>query len=320
MNPATLSLRDRWLFALKPASWPKMLVAAVLGQAIGVAATGHIHWGGLLLGLAFTVFDLVFVVLINDWGDQEVDGLKRRLFPEWGSAKTIPDRVLEAKSVVMAGAGAAAAAAGLAIAGQELMGRPGLAWAGFACLALFVSYTLPPLKLNYRGGGELLEMVGVGFALPWFNAYVQSGTAMPNGLVILPAFALLALASALASGLADESSDRLGGKRTFATAFGGAAVRQGVEGLVLGGMLVWAALPRLAPYYATFWMMMPAIVVMVLDFRELRKAGAAPDIETYYGIAAYKQALHDCIWRGALTLSLSLALMGILGGGLGMLS
>ena len=66
VNPATLSLRDRWLFALKPASWPKMLVAAVLGQAIGVAATGHIHWGGLLLGLAFTVFDLVFVVLIND--------------------------------------------------------------------------------------------------------------------------------------------------------------------------------------------------------------------------------------------------------------
>ena len=40
---------------------------------------------------------------------------------------------------------------------------------------VFVAYTLPPLRLNYRGGGELLEMLGVGLALPLYNVYLQAG-------------------------------------------------------------------------------------------------------------------------------------------------
>jgi 1,4-dihydroxy-2-naphthoate octaprenyltransferase/chlorophyll synthase len=313
----SLSLWERWWFALKPGSWPKLGVAALVGQAIGVAATGSVDLMGLLAGATFTLFVVGYTVLVNDWGDQEVDALKRRLFPEMGSAKTIPDRILEARSVAWAGAGAAAAAAGIAIAAQVFMGRPGLAWGGIICLAFVWAYTLPPLRLNYRGGGELLEMVGVGFALPWWNAYVQGGSTLPAGMVVLPSFALLCLASALASGLADEESDRLGGKRTFVTAFGGPAVRQAVEGLVLAAMVVWAALPRLAPRYATFWMVLPAVAIMALDYRELRKAALAPDIETYYGLANYKRRLHECIWRGAIALALTVAVTGILGGGLG---
>ncbi len=313
----SLTLRDRWIYALKPGSWPKLLVSAWMGQAIGIAATGQVHLGGLLLGLAFTLFDLAYVVLVNDWGDQEVDALKRRLFPESCSPKTIPDRILESRSVGLAGAGAAAAAAGIAIAAQEFLGRPGLAWGGFVCLGIFWAYTLPPLRLNHRGGGEVLEMLGVGFALPWWNAYAQSGTVLPAGLVLLPGFGLLCLASALASGLADEDSDRLGGKRTFATLFGGAAVRSAVEGLVLGAALVWAAMPWLAPHYCTWWMVAPAVGVMVLDYRALRKVGASPDVQTPHGLSHYKHTLHECIWRGATAFALAVAITGILEGGLG---
>src|SRR5690606_7915655 len=126
-----LTLLDRWIYALKPGSWPKLLVSAWMGQAIGIAATGQVHLAGLLLGLAFTLFNLAYVVLVDDWGDEEVDALKRRLFPESCSPKTIPDRILVSRSVGLAGAGAAAAAAGIAIAAQEFLGRPGLAWGGF---------------------------------------------------------------------------------------------------------------------------------------------------------------------------------------------
>jgi len=304
----------RWLYALKPASWPKLLVAALLGQGIGVASVGRIDLLGLALGLGFTVLLLSFVVLLNDWGDQEVDAIKRRLYPHDCSPKTIPDDVLDAGSVLMGAVGAGVLALAMAGAAQVLLGRPGLVLAAVGCLLMLPLYTLPPVRLNYRGGGEVLEMLGVGFFLPWINAYLQSGQAMPAGVVVLPAFTLLALASALASGLADEESDRLGGKRTFTTMFGAAAVRQAVEGLLAGAMLVWAALPWLAPSYAQLWMVLPVVVVMVADYRELltdgRRAGDALHRH-------YKQLLHQCIWRGGVMMAAMLSLAGLLTGGIG---
>lgn len=314
MNLASFSLRQRWLYALKPASWPKLLVGAWLGQALGIAAAGRVSLGGLMVGFAFTLLHLSFVVLLNDWGDQEVDALKRRLYPRQSSPKTIVDDVLEARSVLLGGLGAGVAAIGVALAGQLWLGRPGLAWAALGCMALFWAYTLPPLKLNYRGGGEILEMLGVGFALPWWNAYLQSGDASPPGLVVLPAFALLALSSALASGLSDEASDRLGGKRTFTVLFGAASVRQAAEGLALGAIIVWALLPLLAPRFTTPWVILPVVIVMAVEFRDLRKAARAANIETYAGITTFKHHLHQVMWRGTTVFALLVAALAMLGG------
>ncbi len=310
-----MSLRERWLYALKPGSWPKLLVAALLGQAMGIAATGQVDVLALLAGFAFTLFHLSFVVLLNDWGDQEVDALKRRLFPDLCSPKTIVDDILDARSVLYGGLGAGAAAAGVALAAQLWLGRPGLALGAAGCMFLFWAYTLPPLRLNYRGGGELLEMIGVGFALPWWNAYLQSGEVSPPAMVVLPAFLLLALSSALASGLSDEPSDRLGGKRTFTVLFGPIAVRQAVEGLVLGGMIVWALLPILAPGAVSGLVLAPVILVMGVEYTDLRKAGASAEIDTYVGITHYKDCLHDVIWRGATVLAGLLAVGALLFGG-----
>jgi 1,4-dihydroxy-2-naphthoate octaprenyltransferase len=322
VHPADLPLHRRWLFALKPASWPKLLVAALLGQGIGIAGAGRVSFPGLGLGLAFTVLLLAFVVLVNDWGDQEVDAIKRRLYPDAGphvgpdtcSPKTIPDDVLDDRSVLFGGVGAGLLALAVAGLGELLLPRPGLLLGAAACLVLLVLYTLPPARLNYRGGGEVLEMIGVGFFLPWWSAYLQSGHAMPTGLVVLPAFALLSLASALASGLADEESDRLGGKRTFTTGFGPLAVCQAAEGLVAGAMLVWAALPWLAPRYAQIWMVLPVVVVMVVDYRELLASGRDGEDSMY---RRYKQRLHQCIWRGGAMMAAMLAFAGLVTGGIG---
>jgi len=60
------SLRERRLYALKPGSWPKLLVAALLGQAVGIASAGGVNVLALLAGFAFTMLHLSFVVLLND--------------------------------------------------------------------------------------------------------------------------------------------------------------------------------------------------------------------------------------------------------------
>lgn len=319
MHPAELPLHRRWLFALKPGSWPKLLVAAGLGQGIGVAGAGRIDVLALALGLLFTVLLLAFVVLVNDWGDQDVDAIKRRLYPHDAcSPKTIPDDVLDERSVLLGGAGAGLLALAVAGVAELVLPRPGLLGGAALCLGLLVLYTLPPVRLNYRGGGEVLEMLGVGFFLPWWSGYLQMGNPMPAGLVVLPAFALLSLASALASGLADEESDRLGGKHTFTTSFGPLAVCQAAEGLVVGAMIVWAALPWLAPGYAQLWMVLPVVVVMVVDYRALLVDGRGDPAQLRDSMyRGYKQLLHQCIWRAGVMMAAMLVLAGLLTGGIG---
>ena len=304
MSSLPITPPERWAFALKPPSWPKLLVPALLGQAIGVAATGTLDPLGLVLGLAFTVADLAYVVLLNDWGDEAVDRIKRRMFPESCGPKTIPDGVLEARSVLYAGVGSGALALALAVLGQEFLGRPGLAVAGLLCLGVFAAYTLPPVKLNYRGGGELLEMIGVGVGLPWFNAYCQGGDPLPPGLAVLPAFCLMALASALASGLADEESDRIGGKRTFTTLLGNPTVRATVEQLVLAGALVWASMPIWAPGLLHPVLLAVPVAVVVHHVGRLRRLSPGASIGMFAGQRAYKEQLHFTIWRGTAVLAI----------------
>jgi 4-hydroxybenzoate polyprenyltransferase len=310
-------MSERLLYALKPGSWPKLLVSAALGQGIGVASTGAVDPLALALGLGFTLLHLACVVLLNDWGDQDVDAIKRRLYPTQSSPKTIPDGILDAGTVVRLGVGAGLCALACALTAEILLARPGLAAGAVIAIVLFWAYSLPPVRLNYRGGGELLEMLGVGFLLPWWNAYLQSGSPVPGGMVVLPGFALMCLASALASGLADVESDRLGGKRTFATAFGPGPVRQAAEGLVLGAILVWAALPWLAGSWAHVWMMLPPVAVMAFDYRELRRASAIAESEGDELHRDYKVALHDTIWRAALILAGVLVVVGLVQGGIG---
>lgn len=315
VHPASRSLLARWIYAAKPASWPKLLVPMLLGQAIGVAATGRVDARALLLGVAFTICDLLFIVFVNDWGDRRVDRIKRQMFPE-GSAKTIPDGILPASAVLSAGiiAGIAALLVG-AIAGTCLA-RPGLALASAGLLALFIAYTLPPIRLNYRGsggGGELLEALGVGVALPWFHVYLQSGVCWTSGMWLLPGFAVMAFASAVASGLADEQSDRRGGKRTYASEYGNRAARALVERLVLGGCLVWAVGMRItdvlpAPLAAI------AVIVVLVNWRRLRKLSPAAKTNAFDMHTRYKHFLHNAIWRSATIVALVLIALALVRG------
>lgn len=293
---------ERWWFAAKPASWPKLLVPFALGQAIGLGR--DISFGALAIGLAFTIFDLLFIVFLNDWGDREVDAIKRRMFGERVGKKTIPDGILSGTAVLFAGIACGAMALGVALAGEILLERPGLTWIALGALAIFGAYTFPPVKLNYRGGGELLEMLGVGVALPWMHAYLQGGPA--PGLVLLPGFALLSLSSAIASGLADERSDARGRKRTFVTSFGNPIARRATELCAFAGACAWALAGWLSDALPWWLSAAPAMVALWHAGGALAHSEAA-QTDAFDAQRRYKQALHRAIWRGALCATILLA-------------
>lgn len=298
----------RWFYALKPASWPKLLVPMLLGQGIGIASgERRVALSGLAFGVLFTVLDVVFIVLLNDWFDRDVDALKRSMFPQSGSPKTIPDGILPPRHVLAAGIGAATLAA-LVSLGAGLTLHPGLFPAGISCLLIFAVYSAPPLHLNYRGGGELLEMLGVGVALPWLNAYALSERLIFAELGCLIGFSLLSLASAVASGLSDEESDRRGGKHTVVTQFGNRRARFLVEVLMLAGAAAWVSTALVSPRALPLWAAIPAAGVAIWGWLHVRHCSDAAVTNAFAAQGAYKRELHRAIWGAGLVLAIAFAL------------
>ena len=298
--------RQRWLYAIKPDSWPKLLVPMALGQAVGVFASASFSLGALLFGLIFTLLDGIFIVLLNDWSDQGVDRIKREMFPDGCSPKTIPDGILAPKTVLIVGllAGLTAALMGVLFGG--MLDRPLLAIAAVVSLSIFVAYSVPPFKLNYRGGGEVLEAVGVGLALPWLNAYAQSGEIWAPSYWLFAGFVLLSMASALASGLSDEMSDAKGGKTTCATLWGNAWVRHSVELLVPVALGLWLLTSLVGA--VPFWVVCAAAIVVA--FYLVRVIGASGEAVTnaFKAQKLYKLHLHHGIWYGGEVLAAGLLL------------
>lgn len=254
---------SRWLYAIKPGSWPKLMAPMALGQCLGWTTTGQGSVSGIVFGLAFTLTLGVFIVLLNDWGDQRVDAIKRERFPDGCSPKTIPDRILTPRQVLLAAMVSAAAHVGIGLFAGWWYGSIALALSPFVALFTFTAYTLPPLKLNYRGGGELLEGWAVGFLLPWLHALLQGAPLLFPQLLWLAGLIPLSLASALASGLSDEESDREGGKVTFTTRFGNRPVRTAIESLVLLGLGLWwgiALMTQWLPWWTLVLVTAPALV------------------------------------------------------------
>ena len=287
----------RWFYAFKPASWPKLLVPAFFGQVLGMDPNRGLDLPAFGWGLGFTVLGLGFIVLLNDWGDREVDTVKRTMFPDGGSPKTIPDQILGSRAVGLAGLSLGVVTL-LVAAGAELaLGRRFAFEAGLACMLVFVAYTLPPIRLNYRGGGELLEMVGVGAALPLYNAYLQGGAIAPRVGLWLAGFMAFSLGSAVASGLSDEESDRAGGKRTFASVHGNRAARGLTEACVWAGVGIWLIGSLSRPDWLPFWVVAPACAISVWNLRGMRKVGREALTNAFSVQSTYKRFLHRAIWH-----------------------
>ncbi len=313
MHPAFRPLPQRVLYALKLASWPKMLVPALVGQVLGGWAAGW-SWCAAGFGLVFTVLAVIQVVLLNDWFDVRVDAIKREMFPHAGGPKTIPDAVLHPQTVLLMGAGAGLCAAAVGLCAELALNRPGLAGAGVLCLGLILIYSAPPLRFNDRGVGEWVEAVGVGAMLPWFHAYLQSGQWWSAELVlVMPGLMAMALASAIASGLADEESDRMGAKVTIATLLGNDMARRNVEYAVLAAALLWAIAARIGYAVLPPLAFSVALMVMLWQWRQTYALGHLAVTNAFAQISRYKQALHRTIWWSALAFVLVLVLLRWLG-------
>jgi 1,4-dihydroxy-2-naphthoate octaprenyltransferase len=245
--------------------------------ALGAAGAGldaSRYW----LGYGFLFCTEAATVFANEWFDFESDRRNAHHGPFNGGSRVLVTGELTFRQ--MAAGIAAALALAVTCAGLLISSMAGGAVpaALSAMLLLALGYTVPPLKLSWRGLGELdvglTHSIGVVLC-----GYLLQGGHWRDGfpwLVGLPMF-LAILPSIILAGCPDMEADREAGKRTLATRLG------------LRRTMLLAMIPALAA---------PVAVLMVKDVPALRGSldGLLP-WAVLHGLA-----LSMLLWRGRSTL------------------
>lgn len=243
MRPALAA----WVQASRPLAHAVIAPPLLFGQALAYALHGTFAWTSFAWIHGFGVLDQLFILWVNDVTDVETDRANREFTRFSGGSRVLVDGKL---SVVALRAGALvvlalliAASGALATFGPRPL-VPALVAAG---VLLVWAYSLPPLRMAYRGGGEVLQALGVGVNLPLFGYYVQAGALDRFPWHLLAGAFLVALGGNITTSLPDHASDATGAKRTWSVRRGSrAARRDSVVAIAVGVVWLATALPALS--------------------------------------------------------------------------
>lgn len=225
-----------WLAAARPLAHANIAPPIVFGAALGGAAAGHVDLTGLGLALGFGVLDHLAIVFFNDVADEEADVHVPATLVSGGSRVLVEGRI-ERRDLRRAAMAVAALLVAFS-AGISLTRAPWVLVLALAALLLLWLYSGDPVRLAYRGGGSLLQGLGVGCVLPLVGATLQAPD-QPLPLAMLAPSFVLGVAGNLLTALPDAEGDAAANKRTLASQGGvrvaaWAAVLLTAVGSVLG--------------------------------------------------------------------------------------
>jgi 1,4-dihydroxy-2-naphthoate octaprenyltransferase len=204
-------------------------------------------WSVFIFAHLFGLFDQLFIVFSNDYFDQDTDARNANFNIFTGGSRVLVDGEIQPGAMKLAF---------LVMAALTLLCTVPLVFLSDAVFAplfaivgllLMVMYSFPPVRLSYRGGGELLQALGVGLVLPTFGYYAQAGNLQVFPFELLWIFLPTQLACALSTTLPDYKSDRESKKRTLSVLITPVRVRPVIVGLqcvAIYGLGVYAGLGR----------------------------------------------------------------------------
>ena len=211
-----------WIQAARPLAHVNIVVPLLLGQVAAWHVTGRFDAWWLAAALGWGVLDHLFVIFANDYADREGDTGRTTVLS--GGSGVIPQGKLAAADLAAA---AQVSAIGLMAYSCVLtyLGRTWTPFYALAALLLMWLYSFRPLRMSYRGGGELLQGIGIGIGLPSLGFYLQTSTVFAPGWVIWPT-ALLGVCSNVLTALPDFEDDLRAQKRTWPVRYGLASGRR----------------------------------------------------------------------------------------------
>lgn len=198
----------------------RFLLYNVLPVGLGVAVAGHegyrvnLTWYAIAQLFAWVVH--VMTHYCNEYFDLEADRANVYYTPWTGGSRALVDGLIAPITSLgtsfLLFSGAVLLIAVMPTTQARVIGTVTLALAWF--------YTAPPLKLNYRGLGELTVAAILNGLWPALAASLQAGTVPPLLFAVLAPTALLQAARMMVMNLGDRVSDESVGKRTLPVLIG----------------------------------------------------------------------------------------------------
>jgi len=264
-----------WVRAARLPSQMYIFWPLLLGQAL---AMGHgFSWEIVLVCHVYGLACQLYIVFANDLADMDTDRRNFTFTLFSGGSRVLVEGLLSRRQL----ARAAVLCAILSVLAGVWLGLRHHNWLPLPLilfgLVLLWAYSYPPMRLSYRGGGEYLQMIGVGLVLPMIGFSAHSGTLAGLPWTLMPLMLALSLSCAMATALPDEPSDRIADKRTH-------AVRAGVSGsqrVILAmnamalGWLLLAPLPGTTSL-SRLAVALPCLVLWICCFRHFGAKPGAP--------------------------------------------
>ncbi len=249
-----------WLF-LRTTRLPFLSATAVpvlLGIAIA-ASDGAFTWWTALLTLIGAFFAHLGINVSNDIFDTLSGADDANVNPTQfsGGSRVAVYGLLTIRQLVLLSAALFAAAGVIGLALVWITGSLTLLWIGVAGMLVGLAYTAPPLKLVYRGLGEIAVFLGFG-PIMLLGAYVvQTGRLAWEPLVASVPVGILVALILFVNEIPDRAGDAAAGKRTLPVRLPPTTIQGGylvaafvafavIIGGVVTGVLPWPTLVALA--------------------------------------------------------------------------
>lgn len=194
----------------------------LLGNIIAWYESGHLNWPRFILSLLIGLLIHLVTAFVNDVADVQTDEANVSRTPFSGGSGVVVEGRLS-RSDLITGAGLAivltVVSTGVMIFGLHV--HWGILLFVIWGIASATEYSLPPVKLSYRGGGEFLVLVTYSIALVWAGYFSQAGPAYSPlvwALSIPVGFAVFSLITI--TQFPDLEADRTAGKRSLVIVFG----------------------------------------------------------------------------------------------------
>lgn len=233
---------SNWLKNARPISLPQSLLPALTAVALSYG-NNEFSWIAAIASVVGVIFLHLGFNLLDDWFDYRVgsaearakvadEGFRGRMikYPYLVSGEASPRQLLAAVACFLAGA-AACGAMVIVVRGWMILG-----WVAVA-LIIGISYSGGPLKLGFRGLGELVIFIMFGPLMMSGVYYAITGTLDWKITWLSVAVGLLVTNIVYSHSVLDSVPDAKMGKKTMAHLMGSAK-----------GQIILSALINLVPY------------------------------------------------------------------------
>jgi AdoMet-dependent heme synthase len=265
------SLRS-WITLFRPGPTARGVLPFLLGAVIAWSQGYAINWLVLLLSSLAVICIMLMTFLVNEYYDYETDKANRGFHKLSGGSRVLPMGLVPRRHCLIA--------AYVCLAIAVIIGfilyfcfKTGPLTVLFGVLAIMIGYfyTAGPLKLSYRGLGEIAISFTCGWLAIMTGYYMQAGSLNSlTTLVSIPGAVSIFLVI-LINEVPDIDSDRLFGKNNLAVRLGKEKTALLYSALAVLSFLTvilvaFFGAPRLSAYLSV--VLLPFIVWNILTIRK----------------------------------------------------